>query len=182
VLNVLSSAGGSPFDTFMAAVESAADVNSLTAGGIVKLGMLTPASGELRVVDFQVNDFTPTVDLFAGGGLIKIEGSGFALPVTVTIGGIPCTGTAIVDAAGTQISGLEVPAGTGSNLAIVLTTNNLPPRTLTQTFRYSSVLPNLNTDGTAAPSSDGCVAIAAAPLSFLALPVLAIAAFRRRRK
>jgi MYXO-CTERM domain-containing protein len=182
VLNLLSSAGGSPYEVFRAAIETAADINSLTAGGTVKIGTLAPASGDLRVVDFRVDDFTPTVGLFAGGAAIKIEGSGFALPVVVTIGGVPCTGTAVVDAAGTLVSGLSVPSGTGTNLAIVLTTNNLPPKTLTQTFRYSSVLPNPNTSGNQTPASTQCTAVAAGPLGVLALPALGLFALRRRRK
>jgi MYXO-CTERM domain-containing protein len=134
------------------------------------------------VVDFSVDDFTPTVGLFAGGASIKIEGTGFALPITVTIGGVPCTGTASVDVAGTLISGLSVPSGTGSNLAIVLTTNNLPPKTLTQTFRYSNILPNPNVGGTTKPASDSCAAIPGAPRGILALPALALIGLRRRRK
>jgi MYXO-CTERM domain-containing protein len=181
VLNLLSSAGASPFETFTAAIESGTDVNTLTAGA-VKLGTLAPKTGELRVVDFRVDEFTPTVGLFAGGGAIKIEGSGFALPIVVTIGGIACTGTATVDGSGTLISGLEVPAGTGANLAIILTTNNLPPKTLTQTFRYSSVLPNVNTSGTTTPSSDGCTAAAGPTLALLAPALLGAFAWRRRRK
>jgi hypothetical protein len=181
VLNVLASAGGSPYEAFTASLKTAADVNSLTAGGTVKIGSLAPSSGELRVVDFKVDKFSPTVDLFAGGGSVKIEGSGFALPVTVTIGGVACSGAAVIDAGGTLISGLSIPAGTGSNLSIVLTTNNLPPKTLTQTFRYSSVLPT-NTGSGPVKSSSGCVSQAAASLGFCAAPmVLAAMTLRRRR-
>jgi hypothetical protein len=41
-----------------------------------------------------------------------------------------------VNATGTQITGLFVPGGSGTNLPITLDTNNLGPQTLTQTFSY----------------------------------------------
>ena len=40
VLNVLPAAGGSPYETFAVAIETAADVNSLTAGGTVKISFV----------------------------------------------------------------------------------------------------------------------------------------------
>jgi len=96
---------------------------------------------------------------------------------------VPCTGTAQVTPDGTLISGLEVPAGTGTALPIVLTTNNLGPKTLSITFRYSSVLPNNNDGGTTPGDNGTCVAGAGTSLAGLAMPALLGAlALRRRRK
>ncbi|HEX2879702.1 MAG TPA: IPT/TIG domain-containing protein, partial [Polyangiaceae bacterium] len=183
VLNVLPSAGGSPAEIFHASLETAADVVTTTTPGTVKIGTLAPESGTLRVIDFSVTEFTPTVGLFAGGASIKIEGTGFALPVTLTIGGVVCPGTPIVDATGTLITGLTVPAGTGTALPILLTTNGLPAQQLTDTFRYSSVLPTTGGDSGSSSDGGGCIAGAGTPmLALLAPAMLGALALRRRRK
>jgi hypothetical protein len=93
---------------------------------------------------------------------------------------VNCPGVATVNAAGTQITGLTVPAGSGQNLPIVLTTNNLGPKTLTQTFSYSNVAV-IGVGGGGGGGKGGCAAgIGAAPAAVV-LPVL-LAAWRRRRR
>jgi hypothetical protein len=124
-------------------------------------------------VTFAVTSFTPVVDRLAGGAAITINGSGFALPVVVTVDGNPCDGTAVVNAGGTEITGLTVPAGTGNGLAIVLTTNSLAPQTLTQTFTYRNPPP---------PKADnGSTCSAGLGGSMLGLLALAPVLFRRRK-
>ncbi|MCZ7608365.1 MAG: hypothetical protein M5U25_20455 [Planctomycetota bacterium] len=136
VIAVASTAGGSPSESFDARIQSTTDVQTVTAGNVA-LGTNPPVSGMLHVITYSVTGFTPLQDSFSGGKPITITGSGFALPVTVTIGGVICTGTASVDATGTQITGLFVPGGSGSSLPITLDTNNLGPQTLSQTFSYT---------------------------------------------
>jgi uncharacterized protein (TIGR03382 family) len=58
-------------------------------------------------------------------------------PFSVTIGGTVCAGTAVI-AGGTQVIGLSVPPGFGTNLPIVVHSGDLPPQTLTQTFNYTA--------------------------------------------
>ena len=58
--------------------------------------------------------------------------------LTVTIGGVICPGVPVITG-GTQVTGLLVPAGSGKNLPIVVTSGALAPQTLTQTFSYSTV-------------------------------------------
>jgi uncharacterized protein (TIGR03382 family) len=84
-----------------------------------------------------------------------------------------------VNAAGTQITGLTVPPGSGSGLAIVLTTNNLPPKTLPQTFNYQNVVIVGAGGGGGGGGGGGC---AAETGTGAAVILLALLAARRRRK
>ncbi|MBK9973678.1 MAG: IPT/TIG domain-containing protein [Planctomycetes bacterium] len=182
VLNVLASAGASPSETFSSQIAAPADVNSLTGGGQVLFGTAAPTAATLKVITYAFTSFTPVTSLPAGGGAITITGSGFALPVTVTIGGVNCGGGAVVNAAGTQITGLTVPAGAGQNLAIVLTTNNLAAKTLSQTFSYSNVVViGGGGGGRGGGGGGGCAATAAAAPAAMLLP-LCIALYRRRKE
>ncbi len=179
VYDVLASAGGSPAEVFNAGIAAATDVQAITAG-TVAIGTVPPNAAGLRVVTYALTGITPTASLPGGGAAITITGSGFGLPVTLTIGGVNCPGVATVNAAGTQITGLTVPAGSGQNLPIVLTTNNLGPKTLTQTFSYSNVAV-IGVGGGGGGGKGGCAAgIGAAPAAVV-LPVL-LAAWRRRRR
>jgi len=178
-----STAGGSPSESFDARIQSPGDVQTVTAGNVA-IGTNPPTSGMLHVITYSVTGFTPLQDSYSGGAPITITGSGFALPVTVTIGGVPCTGTASVNAAGTQITGLFVPGGSGTNLPITLDTNNLGPQTLSQTFNYQfSVTGGIGGGGGSnnrtdcAANGEGGVAWVLGLLGLLA----AASAMRRRR-
>ncbi|MCB9896182.1 MAG: hypothetical protein H6839_17250, partial [Planctomycetes bacterium] len=182
VLDVASTAGGSPSETFSASIASATDVAQVTTG-TVALGTMTPNSSTLSVVNFSVISFTPIQDGFGGGAAITITGTGFGGTCTCTINGVPCTGTGVANAAGTQITGLKVPGGSGTNLAIVLTTNNLPAKTLTETFSYNFTLGGSSGGGGHNNSTQGCAAADSGNIAWLigALAVLAIGIRLRRR-
>jgi hypothetical protein len=179
VLQVAGTAGGSPSEDFWAEIVDAGDVYTSTAG-VVLLGTVAPVTSTLGVVNFAVTSFVPPDDDQSGGAAITIIGSGFALPVTLTIGGNTCPGTAVVNAGGTEITGLFVPPGTGQGLPIVLTTNDLPPQTLTQTFSYTFVIAPGNGGG--GGSSGGGGGCAAGPTPGLALLAPLALLLRRRRK
>nr|MBP9893555.1 IPT/TIG domain-containing protein [Planctomycetota bacterium] len=134
-LNVLASAGGSTPETFRLVVLSTSDV-SVVGGVTVLFGTPTPDSNTLGVVTFNIATFTPNNGPQVGGTAITITGSGFTLPFTCTINGTLCTGTPVITGGGTQVTGLLSPAGSGSNLPIVVTSGSLPSRTLTQTWSY----------------------------------------------
>lgn len=134
-LNVAASAGGSTPETFRLVVLSTSHV-AVSGGVTVLMGTPAPDSNTLGVVIFNVTSFTPNNGPQAGGTAIIITGSGFTLPFTCTINGTLCTGTPVIAAGGTQVTGLISPAGSGSNLPIVITSGSLPPRTLTQRWSY----------------------------------------------
>lgn len=176
ILSVNPDVGANPAATFEAEVANGSDI---IAGGNVNLaiGSLPPKIGDLRVVDFAVDSFSPGKAGREGGAPITITGSGFALPVSLSIGGIPADGVAQVNAAGTEITGLFVPEGAGKGLEVVLETNELAPVTLEQSFSYSS--------GYAgdAPVTGGCVAgVPVTPLAAMVPAMLALVSLRRRRK
>lgn len=160
-------------ETYSVAIADAADINATTPA---VLGAPPPASISLGAIEFNVSSFSPTSDLPAGGRAITIMGSGFVAPLTVTIGGIVCPGSPQI-AGGTSITGLTVPTGGGTGLPIVITSGELPPQTIGQTFRYSAV-------GNASGSSggDGCaVSGGASWLGWLLLAPLLMLGARRRR-
>jgi uncharacterized protein (TIGR03382 family) len=71
-----------------------------------------------------------------------------------------------------------VPQGSGSNLSIVLTTNNLGPKTLTQTFSYSGTV--LVGGGNGGGGGGGCTTGTGTPAILSILGMLASLAMRRR--
>jgi hypothetical protein len=176
VMNVLGTAGANPAETFTLKVAGTADVSMSPADAYRIMGAALPVS-TLRVVDFNLNGMTPSASEVTGGLPITIYGSGFAEPAVVTIGGVVCPGTAVVNSTGTQITGLFVPAGTGENLAIVVDTNGLGPKTMSQTFSYSEV----RTDVKEQPAESCTVAIGGS-MAMLAPAALGLIALRRRRK
>jgi MYXO-CTERM domain-containing protein len=100
-------------------------------------------------------------------------------PLTVTIGGTLCGGTAVITG-GTQVSGLTVPMGAGTDLEIVVRSGTLPPQTLAQTFTYvkpKEVAPPENEDNSSCAASTTTTWALA-----LVLPALAVAARVRRRR
>ena len=182
VLDVAATAGGSPAEEFQASIAATGDVQVVTAGGQVLFGTTPPTGGLLRVVTFTVTNVSPVTGSSNGGTALTITGSGFAAPVTLTINGVPCTGTAVVSVDGTSITGLITPAGLGTNRAMVLTTNSLPPQTLTQTFTYvSAFTPGSGSGGGGGGGGGGCAAGAPAG-GLIALFGLVAVAMRRRRK
>jgi Synergist-CTERM protein sorting domain-containing protein len=94
-------------------------------------------------------------------------------PFTVTIDGVVCPGTPTITP--TMVTGIQVPPGSGTGKAIVITSGTLAPLTLADTFDY--VAPG---GGKAPSTGGGCIAGATGGLAMLALPMLAV--IRRRRK
>jgi hypothetical protein len=158
-------------ETFTLSIASAADINASVQG---ILGTPSPASVSLGAIEFDVSSFDPGGDKPGGGAAVTIQGSGFLQPFSVTIGGVLCPGTAVING-GTSVSGLLVPPGSGKSLPIVINSGSLPPQTLSQTFNYGS-----STGTGSSGSSGGCTGGAAS--SLLIPGLLALAALRKRRK
>lgn len=179
-LNVAATAGTSVPETFNTTIASTTDVNA--TGGTVQFGAPAPTTNTLGVIIFFVTTFAPSYDVQTGGAAITITGSGFIAPITLTIGGAVCPGTAVISGGGTQISGLTVPPGIGSNKVIVLTDGALGPKTLTQTFDYAGGT-TIGTGGRGG-GGGGCTTQEsdAAWLAALALFALAFSLGLRRRK
>jgi len=138
VANINAQAGGTTPDSYRVAISRPESVTT-TASEMVVFGMPEPTSSTLSVVDFFVSSFTPrSVPLLSAGDEIEIVGSGFTSPVTVTIGGIPCNGTASVSTDGTRVTGLKVPYGTPGSHEIVLDSGVLEPQTLSMRFTYGT--------------------------------------------
>jgi hypothetical protein len=141
-------------------------------------GMPAPSGITVGAIEFNVSSFDPASALQAGTQPITITGSGFMSPFSVIIGGTLCAGTPAI-AGGTQVTGLMVPPGVGTNLTIIVHSGNLPPQTLAQTFTYTSPKDN------DPPKSDesGCVSSPSQQRTLL-LAVLglltAVVALRRR--
>ncbi len=166
-----------------ASVASTTDVS--TVGGVlVSFGITSPQTATLSAVDFFVTTFTPIADLPAGGKPITISGSGFMSPLVVRINGVICPGTPTVTP--TQISGLLVPAGTGSNRSIEITSGALAPQVISQTFTYENVTiigPGTGGGG-GGGGGGGCAATTGSPAALLLalLAALSVAAVRSNRR
>jgi nicotinamidase-related amidase len=182
-LNVAATAGASVPETFIASIANTTDVN--VTGGTVAFGSPAPTSNSLGVVTYFVTTFAPTFDLQTGGAAITITGSGFLSPITLTIGGAVCGGTAVIAAGGTQITGLIVPPGTGTGKTIVLTNGAIGPKTLTQTFSYAGGSTIGGSGGGGGGGGGGCeVNGSNSGIWFAALALLALAssiALRKRK-
>jgi hypothetical protein len=181
-LNVAATAGASVPETFIASIANTTDVN--VTGGTVAFGAPAPTTNSLGVVMFFVTTFTPAFDLQTGGAAITITGSGFLAPITCTIGGAVCSGTAVIAAGGTQITGLTVPPGTGTGKVIVLTNGPLGAKTLTQTFDYAGGSLIGGSGGGKGGGGGGCEANETNATWLAALALLALAgamALRKRR-
>ncbi|MBK8206242.1 MAG: hypothetical protein IPK87_05510 [Planctomycetes bacterium] len=131
VLNVLATAGSSLPETFSLALAATSDVS--TAGATtIALGSPPPNSNTLTIVVFAVSSFFP---LAGPNQPITISGSGFMSPFIVEIGGSPCSGTAVIDASGTGVTGLFSPTGLSTGYhVVVIYSGNLPPYTLPQSY------------------------------------------------
>jgi Synergist-CTERM protein sorting domain-containing protein len=164
-------AGAAAQISFTVAIVQGSDVACTVP--TVLIGSPPPNGAILNVVDFFVTSVDPLTDAPAGGKQLTITGSGFMSPFTVTIDGVVCPGTPTITP--TMVTGIQVPPGSGTGKAIVVTSGTLAPLTLTDTFSY--VAPG---GGKATTSSSGCIAGATGGLAMLALPVLA--ALRRRRR
>jgi hypothetical protein len=122
-------------ETFSMSIANTSDVAASTN---VVFGSPAPATVTVSAIEFNVSAFSPPADVPKGGKAVSIAGSGFMTPLSVTIGGIQCPGSAII-VGGTQVTGLTVPPGGGKNLPIVVNSGALPPQTLSQTFTYKLV-------------------------------------------
>jgi hypothetical protein len=176
VLDVLASAGGGAAtpQSYQVVVNGP---GSVTAPGGVSVLMGTPApqSNVMRLVDFFVTNFDPVADLPAGGKDITITGSGFISPIIVSIDGVVCPGTAVI-LGGTQVTGLQVPPGSGLDVSITIKSGGLDLETLTQTFDYVPLQPPK------ASTSSGCAAGISLSAWWLVVAVPALAMRVRRRK
>jgi hypothetical protein len=150
VLDVLASAGSGAAvpQTFQTVINATTDVDA--PGGVsVLFGTPAPQSNVLRIVDFFVSNFDPVADLPSGGKDITITGSGFLSPIIVMIDGNVCPGTAVING-GTQVTGIQVPPGTGLDVSITIKSGALATETLADTFDYVPLQPPKP------PSSSGC--------------------------
>jgi len=179
--NFAASAGTSMGETFAASIANAGDVN--VTGATALLGAPAPTTNNLTVIIFFVTTFTPGFDVQTGGAAITITGSGFLSPLTVTINGAVCPGTPVISAGGTQITGLTVPPGSGTNRPIVINNGALGAKTLTQTFDYAGGSTVGTGGGGGGGGGGGCEATESNAAWLAALALLSIAgvlALRRR--
>lgn len=182
VLNLLDTAGAgasAAAHTFSLALADAADVSQSGAQSVALSTSQPPASTMLSIIDFFVTSFSPDNDRLAGGAALTISGSGFIAPFEVSIDGVPCPGVPVINASGTEVTGLTVPPGSGGNLPIEITSGGLPPEVISQTFSYK-----LKVDGGSdSGGGSGCSASSGNSgwLLPLATGALAAAVFRRRR-
>jgi len=128
--------------TLRVSIVSPSDVTMQNPGTTVLFGSRTPATEFLTVLEWSIDSFTPVRSVLLDGGAdIVITGGGFVPNISLTIGGVRADGFASVNATGTMITGLRVPAaldGNTSNLEIILDTGALPPRTLGVVFNYGA--------------------------------------------
>ncbi|MCC6574141.1 MAG: IPT/TIG domain-containing protein [Planctomycetes bacterium] len=174
-INTLATCGASVPETFRVNVASPTDVAATGAPG-VQLGAPLPSSNTMGVIIYFISGFIPLVGEQAGGEGVVINGSGFTAPASVSIAGVLCPGTALVNAQGTQITGITVPAGSGKDLTILLTTSALGTRTVPLKFSYAG-------SAKLAPGAGGTgcsMAPAAGSSALLATGSLAILAVVRR--
>jgi hypothetical protein len=104
----------------------------------VTLGASPLKFAELRAFEFPAVTLSPLQSEPGGGAPITIQGSGFMTPFSVRIGGVTCPGVPLLNANGTEVTGLSVPAGVGTQLPIVIESGSMPPQTLSQRFSYTS--------------------------------------------
>lgn len=169
-VNLLATAGASPPETFRCEVAAFGGVASTKLFASVPL-----SSNVLSVADFGVTAFAPLTDAAAGGAAITIDGMGFNAPVVVTIGGVTCPGVAVINPAGTQITGLTVPAGSGQNLPIHVSSGGLSIL-LAQTFSY----PTPSSGGSDGDDDSACSTGQTGGFWWLALLPMAVLAARQR--
>jgi hypothetical protein len=163
-------------ETFVLAIAGGSDVLASTQA---LLGTPPPTGVTIGAIEFSVTSFSPPNDLPAGGKPISITGTGFVPPLIVKIKGVVCPGTPNI-VGGTQVSGLTVPSGTGTGLAIEITSGTLPQQIVAQTFSYSKV--GSVDGGSGGDSGSGCgAAQSTCRLLLPALLMTAVAGRRRRR-
>ena len=140
VLNVRADAGSSTAKDFSCRIAREQDID-LNTGARAVISTPLPESATLNIIEFAVTSFVPTRTADSSGGEpIVITGSGFTAPVSVTIGGVPADGMAVISTDGTMITGIQVPDGEGSNLEIVVSTGLLGARTMPFRFSYGDGL------------------------------------------
>jgi hypothetical protein len=175
VINARPNVGVGSEATFFAQILEDQDVVVLPAGSNCMRSTPLPDSAIMTVLDIGPIEFSPMVAPHKGGAPVTITGQGFAMPVSVTIGGVPCPGQPTVSPDGTQIIGLTVPEGSGKNLPIVLEAGGQQAVYLNQSFTYSDGIAAHNTP------SGGCTSSAATTgLALLLSAMFAALALRRR--
>jgi len=162
--------------TFTLAISNAGSVD---AGALqVVLGTPAPQTVTLGAIEFFVTSISPLFDIPAGGAALTVTGSGFMAPFVVRINGVVCPGTAQISG-GTQVTGLFVPPGSGTNLTIEISSGNLPTYTHTQTFDYFAVF--TGGGGGGGKGGGGCTTGAPALPALLLATIPALLAIRRRK-
>ncbi|MDH5641997.1 MAG: hypothetical protein OEY28_11950, partial [Nitrospira sp.] len=121
VLRILAAAGASLPEYFGVDIAAAGDVLTAPPTTVI-IGVPAPASSTLGIVVYEVISIDPLVGWDRMP--ITITGSGFTLPVTLTIGGVGAPGSPVTNATGTEITGLETPKAEG---VMVLDTGLLGP-------------------------------------------------------
>lgn len=154
------------------------DADSVGAtGGTVTMPGAPLVSNSLTVVQFSVTWIPDCGNQYT---TVNIVGTGFTAPVTVTIDGLPCSGTLSVNQDGTQISDVRLPDFRGDNLPIVIETDILGPRLLSQTFSYCFRWGSSNSDkGPACSASSRAASPLGFVVSLLALLLLRASCARR---
>ena len=134
-LRVLAAAGSSLPEYFGVEIASTADVQT-SPTVVVSFGTPGPVSNALGVIVYFVSTFEPLSGW--GNDPITITGSGFTLPLTVSIGGKLATGTPVIDPTGTTVTGLVapqfVPPEKDRVVPIVISTGLLGPVTAPHTY------------------------------------------------
>ncbi|MCA8916179.1 MAG: hypothetical protein KDB90_12275 [Planctomycetes bacterium] len=130
----LAAAGASIPDTYQVSIAAPGDVN-VQSPATVSLGTPSPDSDVLSVVVFFVTSITPTGG--SGGEAFQIDGSGFTPPVSVTIGGVDL-GVGTANGSYTSAFGWVTPdLGSTGDYNIVVTTSELGPVTIAQTYHHA---------------------------------------------
>jgi hypothetical protein len=162
-------------ETFQVAIAAATDISASVPA---VLGMIAPVGVAIGAIEFAVSGFTPLSASTSGGDVITISGSGFVAPFYITIGGTICPGTPVFSG-GTQVTGVNVPAGAGSDLPIVVHSGALPPQTLAMTFDY---IPPKDSGPPSGDDGSNCSAGGSSGLlALVALAMLGLAALARRQ-
>ncbi len=177
VTHIPASTGQSLPKSFSTAIVNPSDT-TVSGSASVQFGTPVPTSTEFSIVLFFVTTFSPLQG--RGGQDITITGSGLTPPVSVTIAGVFCTGTASVNGSNTVVTGLTAPGPLPqqSALAITITTGLLGPITLTQTWDGDTHGGHTGPDCSTSENT-----VTRAPLGLaVSLAILLVPAFRKLRR
>lgn len=185
VVNILDTAGAGASDaadTFQLELAGSADVSVSGGAAVLVSRALPPTSAQMRILDFFVTSFTPLLDVETGGAVITIQGSGLIAPFVVRIDGQLAQGAAQYSGDGTQVTGLTVPPGVGTDLQIEISGGGLPAEIHTELFTYEPPPAPPKDDGGSDDDDGGCAAgnSPAIPAALLLLGAFAVYRVRRR--